>query len=666
MLSPICLYHQTAHGWFPLDNQTGLACAVISRNPGLMSRRGEYESEDQGDTSSSQRSQSSDRASGRAEASEQPQQQLSERIYNIDREIEVLQGCGPSLFPNPLPPATSTTTRGLLHQIHNLYTEKFLPRIQELERKRRNLAELHNRHSPVYQLPAEVLSVMFVFATLGHPVRALAGVLPATLLHVTHTRLQALEGCCEGLYRPEVGHRPVASTSGGLQSPSRTELAISGHVRHLVIHGALQVHAVAFPDSCLNSLPTLESLILTGGAPFELLDMFLRAGLPNLRRLELTLPRQPNWHELMLITTLTHLEMINEGDGNHTAPPPDVFIDLLKGLLSLQSLTLWDMIPDLWGSGDAVYSVSRFPLPALRYLALMDGANHVARFFKLLRIPEETNILIYLDGYDVDEDYDDDSEGELELAMVRLFDELQTSTGQNGSHRDVESLHLSFSAVDIYYQPTTQDCPVVPNLAIADDWAKTAMPDLLNVLIPHLNLTTLTSLSVEKAQEFPFTIPWSLFGNLPSLQIITLQDFDFDFIEIMEQRPKPPLSDLSIPHFPALSTLEFVGVEEDEYEFDMEDCTRRLVKICKSRAELSYPLSELHIKESSCFEADHISVIKRSVPSLAVVWDRYHVCVDLCVSCGKGGQQQLFAAGKLRLLPPDMEERKQREPEHDG
>ncbi|KAJ3532346.1 hypothetical protein NMY22_g7776 [Coprinellus aureogranulatus] len=595
-------------------------------------------------------------------------QRLRQQIDDVELEIETLRRCEPSHLPISTPPLISTATRGLLYEIHHFYTEKFVPRIQELQRKRRILSEWHNGYSPVNQLPPEVLSLIFTFATLGHPAPApwLECPLPLSFMKLAHVckhwratavgyiNLRSVLDLSHprlgiGLILPCRSNSPMTVMYDGQRRTRFAQEArallyltlTAGLVRHLVIHNpayGLELRGMVLPESCIDALSTLETLVLTGVNAPSNLDLFLQKGSPRLRHLALTVPHPQNWHELTLSTTLTHLELENGGrdKDDDIRPPPEIFIDMLKELLNLQSLTLWDMIPNFLNSNpEADSSIQRFSLPALRYLALIDDVHRLAEFLKHPRISAETNVHLYCNtNHEGDQD-DDDSEDERELEIAQLLDELQASIGPtHPSQRDVEALHLSYSAADIYHCTTfnLNDCSVVPNLTI--DWPDTSTLDLLELLAPRLKLTTLTSLNVETGPGSSFTTPWSLFGRLPSLQIITLQEFDFNFLEMMEQRPDPPLSDPSSPHFPALSTLEFIGVEEDEYELDMEECTRQLVEICKRRAKIGYPLSELHVQESGCFEADHITVIEQSIPSLAVVWDRYHICVDSCITCG--------------------------------
>ncbi|TEB36718.1 hypothetical protein FA13DRAFT_1787085 [Coprinellus micaceus] len=134
----------------------------------------------------------------------------------------------------------------------------------------------------------------------------------------------------------------------------------------------------------------------------------------------------------------------------------------------------------------------------------------------------------------------------------------------------------------------------------------------------------MTSLVIDEESELPFETPWLFLGRLPKLETVTMHHIlDLQLIEVLE-------GELTNVSFPALTALEFVGMDED-YELDMEECTCRLVQMLKTRSSVGFPLSVLHIEKSACFEDEHVDKIRQADASLVVSWDEWHVCVDRCI-----------------------------------
>ncbi|KAJ3544664.1 hypothetical protein NMY22_g2696 [Coprinellus aureogranulatus] len=484
-------------------------------------------------------------------------------VSRIEREIQALQQ-----YQDPvlrIPPGGSTTAQGQVLEeefqelVAEFYSERVTPRILELEEEKRRLRASFHNTS----------TPIFRF-----PVELLSTI----FLFATWGTLDRTSGL--------QGHLPLES-----------------------------IKLTHYPPGNYNSLMTL------------LLRKF-----SGIRRLAVE-PYFWHWSQLPLNSTLTHIDLTGR-DPNYAhwnringldplpsnSPSPAAFLNSLKPLQNLRSMRLSYMLPDLPISGHTLIA-QPFPLPSLRNLDLTDFPDRIVGLFHFIRISGEADVAAFCDA----------REGETtdrKSAFTEVVRRMHASIGLDyGAQRRVKTLRLTFHAgAEILCEATSDNPSIIAKVAMDDFQGPLKIADLLDILKIHFTFSTLTSLVVDDIRGLDDHDVWERLGLAPSLQIITLHHSSpVDLVETLDRHPDPPFPDPFCPYFPALSTVEIVGLEEEaeEYEFNIEEFTRRLIRMCKRRIKFGYPLARLRIEESNCFEVEHVTKIKQRVPSLKVTWDRF-------------------------------------------
>lgn len=566
-------------------------------------------------------------------------------VSDAEVEIQTLRFSQPPVLQ--VPPTLPTDTTEMLSDFHLLaydfFKERVFPRIEALEQERQRLAATYNALLPIHRLSEEALTKIFLFATLesvdarGSWLQCHLPLKSVILSHVCQIWRNLAVACPQlwstvHLSYPQLS---VVHLSRRMDSPITViwEGASQGreHKQHSLLlqilsqdvdrirHFVSQCQvppletAMGWAHPHKPDASALETLIVYN--PGEGHREFLRQGFPSLRHLDIN-RFHLSWSYLPLSATLTHLEIRSESGRNRARA--STFLKSLVNLWSLQSLHLSENLPDLSLLPD---NTPPFPLPSLRFLSLMDSVGYIADFLSLVRTYVAADAHIYCIGRDENEG------GQPLTTLTRLTDKIFASTRNvYGAERNVETLRLFSTGVDVNYHSEEGDPPAHPKLTIADDCSGNTAFELLDILMSHINFSTMTSLVIDEESELPFETPWLFLGRLPKLETITMHHIlDLDLIEVLEGE----LNDVS---FPALIALEFVEIDED-YELDMEECTCRLVRMLEKRRSAGFPLSVLRIEESACFEDEHIEKIRQVDASLVVLWDECHICVDQCPSC---------------------------------
>ncbi|KAJ3544660.1 hypothetical protein NMY22_g2695 [Coprinellus aureogranulatus] len=580
-------------------------------------------------------------------------QQILDEASHVEREIELLTYYQESLVP---------TARELRQLVDNVYPQGVAQRVLQLQEKKRGLVEMCRTFNiPVTRLPVELLSNVFLFATWEtvDPASELEGHLPLESMKMTHVCSQwrnvSLEcvqlwsvldfkypRICEAvLDRGKHASFTVIykAFSDDLNYKAKADAVVLKvlsenlhRVQHFIVKGAVP------RTSGTCSALALKVLDIHTSFGSEHLSTLLQRGFPSIQRLTLD-PYLLSWSQLPLSSTLTHIELCGAEDSAEydspvppdgsgvNVPPPAAFLDSLKDLRNLQNLRLCCILPDLpilARPSDA----QAFTLPALRNVDLIDKADRIAGLFNFVRVSDSAHLAAFC--------YDGDGVGanERKASFARLVNNIHASVGMEyGEQRCVQSLRLTFTTgLELHCKATSATSSRTAKLAIDDCWSPLKLAELLDILSNHFTFSMLTSLVVDDIQGLDDHDVWERLGLAPSLRIVTLHHSSpVDLVDTLDRHPDPPFPDPSCPYFPALSTIEIVGLEEEaeEYEFDVEEFTRRLIRMCKRRIKFGYPLIRLRIEESDCFKVEHVARIRQQLPSLKVVWDEFFHKLDL-------------------------------------
>ncbi|TEB37123.1 hypothetical protein FA13DRAFT_1726255 [Coprinellus micaceus] len=578
------------------------------------------------------------------------QRQLFDRVSYLGWEIEMLKNYQDPYLPIP---ATSTwTTRRLVSELgqsmSQFYLDKLAPHIQELEREHQELIPLCNSLSPIHCLPDRILSTIFQHSASLYPlsvssdqIECLQPPVPDAVLCISHVcRLwrtiaidcaelwSTIDTSCPGLANAFLAKGEDTPLTVVYIRPSE-ELAcnragevlstILGHHMHRVRYFiARDVLPEAQQSVLLNvgETPALKLLALPewkGAA----VNAFLQKDFPSLRDLQVQPCRYIPWTSLPLNPALTRLQLRNPGGSNR--PGSSVFMAAMKGLPRLRFLSLCDMLPVfIWR---ALPSTPHISLPSLQHLDLVDNASRVSDFLDVTRFPNETEVYTHctIDG----------QADSRKTVLARVIRSVYEPGGARRSTRvRVKLLRLCWRSLEVYYEPSyskalDESIEPRPNLTIRDEDCLDIREALLTLKL-YLTFFTLTQLVVDDIQGLPHQSLWHLFGQLPNVQTITLQQSSpVAFLSALDRTPAPVGHYRPSLYFPSLSTIELVDLEEGGCEVDARALTARLIQKLRRRSAMGKGVHELYIEHSPYFQKYDIDIIKVSIPSLNVVWDGF-------------------------------------------
>ncbi|KAF5315830.1 hypothetical protein D9611_004989 [Ephemerocybe angulata] len=381
----------------------------------------------------------------------------------------------------------------------------------------------------------------------------------------------------------------------------------------------------AILDNFSRSAPILEKLALScylSHPTVNLTSTFLQGGAPSLKHLVLRRFKIESWNILPLGPRLTHLEIVAPTVQRPSAPK---FIASFQAMPYLQTLILQDLLPeDEYPIDPVSNTICPPPFPALRRLKIIDTFDEVTDFFGAVDLPETATLsLTFPDSLSFDEELLEDFLTNLEESWQGLGSGVQKLV----IHEDYEAPRMEF---DFYAQDSGETSKTGPKLVIiVQEWSiAIGMDDIIVAFTAGMDLSPLQTLHLSNLQTTVITSDMWIraFSLFEHLEVVEFRDIClWDFFEALgldpavQDGPQEEGGPQYAPHFPALTTIKFEGVN-----FNAQALFSRgfmLLAMDVGIRRESYPAIAIVVSRCTNFTLADLSELESM--GIDVKWDRH-------------------------------------------
>ncbi|KAJ3522641.1 hypothetical protein NMY22_g11802 [Coprinellus aureogranulatus] len=486
------------------------------------------------------------------------------------------------------------------------YAEQLNQRAFQLERELRAIRTRQNAIVTVNRLPTELLANIFLTLASETPV-APQGEKEA-FLDESHPRLSILEGhrtrLCSIVNAPlDVEIDSISGLVVGFEDVICEALSQTRRLRTLILKGFAghipQVHRAL--SQVTGDAPILKILALASVKyfPIVLPPDFLSSGTPALERLDLTSVNM-SWTALPLPVGLKILQLKDA----IARPNPVLFCESLKGLPCLEELRLVQYLPS-----DEFHNISRFPLPSLKTLEVMDSCATICGFLDDIEVPRASHV-------------------------VKSTVHGATKPLSGMTHFSLRALERSPVFQMMWYPPTRKTHGVDGSdrlglkIRIHIQTRLVALPHVITPLNTLFDLTTVAQLSLEDMCYFPgMATVAEIFARFPMTATLSVNSCPIgDLLSQMKsdpaltskkkkgQGPRP-----STPFFPALTAIAFRSIDFEE-ETPVDRTLNAIIHVIKKRPK-THPIKMLEVQNCRSFSPASFDKVKKALSKVNVVWD---------------------------------------------
>ncbi|KAF6756811.1 hypothetical protein DFP72DRAFT_261564 [Ephemerocybe angulata] len=413
-------------------------------------------------------------------------------------------------------------------------------RVSELESEIRALKNFHNTLSPINQLPAEILSSIFLQVS---SVTREDSLLWIQLSHVCqHWRDVALD--CAALWSDVsfFNHGLFAATmlSRSKNAPLTVkfdEIEVQNRQLAVLLKIADQRHRLRsltlqkFGDFPLRPLlseitaaPILEELRLCGNADNCLVPPFLEGGAPSLKHLQISGCHLKKWAHLPLGAEMRTLDLEFQTGITKSGKTPsrqDLF-DSLQAMPLLRKLRLAGVLPGGIHHEPLPATFQPIPCPNLQTLEIVSGPRQMIDFFQKLRLPSLKEICISFSNRIV-------YKAELLEEFLGSLRELWSDVVEGG-FRTLRLCHLSHDegsnrSLWFEFNPPTGSSRKEPYTLILANMTHPNIVQAMSIIKRCWDASKLRVLDLLMRDKTLREVDWiSAFGDLPEIRYIMLDD----------------------------------------------------------------------------------------------------------------------------------------------